>query len=106
LTVTHPELLRRLVALIVVGDHDPYNQTEKSVELFLPHGKLAVIPGCDVVLDCKGPFTMEAIRDFPDRPAGLGGRSHGGRIPTLGLRSSFINATHPKFAFADPLSQR
>jgi pimeloyl-ACP methyl ester carboxylesterase len=54
-------------ALIIAGDHDPYNQTEKFVELYhlLPDGQLAIIPGCGhVVLDCKGPFTIEAVADF------------------------------------------
>jgi pimeloyl-ACP methyl ester carboxylesterase len=54
-------------ALIVAGDHDPYNQTAKFVELFqlLPNGELAVIPGCGhVVLDCKGQFTIAAVAAF------------------------------------------
>jgi pimeloyl-ACP methyl ester carboxylesterase len=54
-------------ALIIAGDHDPYNQTEKFVELYhlLPSGQLAIIPGCGhVVLECKGPFTIEAVEDF------------------------------------------
>ncbi len=53
--------------LIIAGDHDPYNQTEKFVEIYrlLPSGELAFIPGCGhVVLDCKGPFTIEAVKDF------------------------------------------
>jgi pimeloyl-ACP methyl ester carboxylesterase len=53
--------------LIIAGDHDPYNQTEKMVELYrlLPDGELAIIPGCGhVVLDCKGPFTIGAVEDF------------------------------------------
>jgi pimeloyl-ACP methyl ester carboxylesterase len=60
----------KALTLILVGDHDPYNQTEKSVELFhlLPRGELAIIPGCGhVVLDCKGPFTIEAVKDFLDK---------------------------------------
>jgi len=34
--------------LIIAGDHDPYNQTTRFVELFqlLPNGDLAFIPGC------------------------------------------------------------
>ena len=54
-------------ALIIAGDHDPYNQTEKTLELYrlLPDGELALIPGCGhVVLECKGPFTIEAVDDF------------------------------------------
>jgi pimeloyl-ACP methyl ester carboxylesterase len=59
-------------ALIVAGDHDPYNQIEKIVEIYrlLPNGELAIIPGCGhVVLDCKGPFTIRAVEDFltPER---------------------------------------
>jgi pimeloyl-ACP methyl ester carboxylesterase len=57
-------------ALIVAGDHDPYNQTAKFVELFqlLPNGEPAVIPGCGhVVLDCKGPFTIAAVAAFLDK---------------------------------------
>lgn len=57
--------------LVVAGDHDPYNQTVKFVELFrlLPSGELAVIPGCGhVVLACKGPFTITAVEDFLDQP--------------------------------------
>ena len=53
--------------LIIAGDHDPYNQTVKFVELYhlLPDGELAIIPGCGhVVLDCKGPFTVGAVEDF------------------------------------------
>jgi pimeloyl-ACP methyl ester carboxylesterase len=53
--------------LIIAGDHDPYNQTQKFVELYqlLPDGQLAMIPGCGhVVLDCKGKFTIEAVEDF------------------------------------------
>ena len=56
--------------LIVAGDHDPYNQTAKVVELFqlLPDGQLAIIPGCGhVVLDCRGPFTIAAVEEFLDR---------------------------------------
>jgi pimeloyl-ACP methyl ester carboxylesterase len=57
--------------LIVAGDHDPYNQIAKFVELYqlLPMGELAIIPGCGhVVLDCKGPFTISAIEAFLDQP--------------------------------------
>jgi pimeloyl-ACP methyl ester carboxylesterase len=53
--------------LIIAGDHDPYNQTQKFVELYqlLPAGQLAMIPGCGhVVLQCKGAFTIEAVGDF------------------------------------------
>jgi pimeloyl-ACP methyl ester carboxylesterase len=53
--------------LIVMGDHDPYNLIPKMVELFqlLPHGEMAVIPGCGhVVLACKGPFTITAVETF------------------------------------------
>jgi pimeloyl-ACP methyl ester carboxylesterase len=53
--------------LIIAGDHDPYNQIEKMVELYrlLPDGELAIIPGCGhVVLDCKGQFTIGAVMDF------------------------------------------
>jgi pimeloyl-ACP methyl ester carboxylesterase len=60
----------KVPALIVAGDHDPYNQTAKFVELFqlLPNGELAVIPGCGhVVLDCKGPFTIAAVAAFLDK---------------------------------------
>ena len=53
--------------LIIAGDHDPYNQIEKIVEIYrlLPDGELAIIPGCGhVVLECKGPFTIGAVDDF------------------------------------------
>jgi len=53
--------------LIIAGDHDPYNQIEKMVELYrlLPEGELSIIPGCGhVVLDCKGHFTIGAVKDF------------------------------------------
>jgi len=56
--------------LIVAGDHDPYNQIAKFVELFqlLPNGELAAIPGCGhVVLDCKGQFTIAAVAAFLDK---------------------------------------
>jgi pimeloyl-ACP methyl ester carboxylesterase len=55
--------------LIVAGDHDPYNQISKIVELFqlLPKGELAIIPGCGhVVLECKGQFTISAVETFLD----------------------------------------
>jgi pimeloyl-ACP methyl ester carboxylesterase len=57
----------KVPTLIVAGDHDPYNQIAKFVELYqlLPNGELAVIPGCGhVVLDCKGPFTIAAVAAF------------------------------------------
>ncbi len=56
--------------LIVAGDHDPYNQIPRFVELFqlLPKGELAIIPGCGhVVLDCKGAFTISAVKTFLDQ---------------------------------------
>jgi pimeloyl-ACP methyl ester carboxylesterase len=61
----------KVPTLMVAGDHDPYNQTVKFVELFqlLPSGQLAVIPGCGhVVLACKGPFTIAAVEAFLDQP--------------------------------------
>jgi pimeloyl-ACP methyl ester carboxylesterase len=61
----------KIPTLIVAGDHDPYNQIPKFVELFqlLPKGELAIIPGCGhVVLDCKGQFTITAVEAFLDRP--------------------------------------
>jgi pimeloyl-ACP methyl ester carboxylesterase len=57
----------KIPTLIVAGDHDPYNQIPKFVELFqlLPKGELAIIPGCGhVVLDCKGQFTITAVEAF------------------------------------------
>jgi pimeloyl-ACP methyl ester carboxylesterase len=57
--------------LIVAGDRDPYNRTEKVVEIYhlLPQGQLALIPGCGhVVLDCKPQLTIEAIASFLDKP--------------------------------------
>jgi pimeloyl-ACP methyl ester carboxylesterase len=61
----------KIPTLIVAGDHDPYNQIPKFVELFqlLPKGELAIIPGCGhVVLDCKGNFTITAVEAFLDQP--------------------------------------
>jgi pimeloyl-ACP methyl ester carboxylesterase len=61
----------KVSTLIVAGDHDPYNQIPKFVELFqlLPKGELAIIPGCGhVVLDCKGQFTITAVEAFLDQP--------------------------------------
>lgn len=61
----------KVPTLIVAGDHDPYNQIPKFVELFqlLLHGELAMIPGCGhVVLACKGQFTIRAVEDFLDQP--------------------------------------
>lgn len=58
--------------LILAGDHDPYNRTEKFVEIYrlLPQGQLAVIPGCGhVVLDCKPRLTIETVRTFLDSSA-------------------------------------
>lgn len=60
----------KVPTLIIAGDHDPYNQIPKFVELFqlLPKGELAIIPGCGhVVLDCKGQFTITAVETFLDR---------------------------------------
>lgn len=60
----------KIPTLIIAGDHDPYNQIPKFVELFqlLPKGELAIIPGCGhVVLDCKGQFTIEAVETFLDQ---------------------------------------
>jgi pimeloyl-ACP methyl ester carboxylesterase len=57
----------KVPTLIVAGDHDPYNQIPKFVELFrlLPQGELAIIPGCGhVVLDCKGQFTITGVEVF------------------------------------------
>jgi pimeloyl-ACP methyl ester carboxylesterase len=53
--------------LIVAGDHDPYNQVARFVELFnlLPAGELAFIPGCGhVVLACNAPLTIAAVEAF------------------------------------------
>jgi len=60
----------KVPTLIMMGDHDPYNQISKMVELYqlLPQGELAIIPGCGhVVLDCKGPFTISAVEAFLDQ---------------------------------------
>lgn len=57
--------------LTMAGDHDPYNQLSAFVEIFqlLPKGELALIPGCGhVVLECKGPLTIEIVKGFFDRP--------------------------------------
>ena len=56
--------------LVLGGDRDPYNQTEKFVEIYrlLPQGQLALIPGCGhVVLDCKPRLTIEAVTGFLDK---------------------------------------
>jgi pimeloyl-ACP methyl ester carboxylesterase len=61
----------KIPTLIVAGDHDPYNQIPKFVELYqlLPKGELAIIPGCGhVVLACKGQFTITAVEAFLDQP--------------------------------------
>ncbi len=61
----------KIPVLIVAGDHDPYNQITKSVELFqlLPKGELAIIPACGhVVLECKGQFTITAAEAFLNQP--------------------------------------
>jgi pimeloyl-ACP methyl ester carboxylesterase len=61
----------KVPTLVVAGDHDPYNQIAKFVELFqfLPDGELAIIPGCGhVVLACKGSFTIAAVGTFLDKP--------------------------------------
>jgi pimeloyl-ACP methyl ester carboxylesterase len=60
----------KVPTLIIAGDHDPYNQIPRFVELFqlLPKGELAIIPGCGhVVLDCKGKFTIAAAGAFLDQ---------------------------------------
>lgn len=59
----------KIPALMMAGDHDPYNQAEKLVELYklLPQGQLATIPGCGhVVLDCKAGVVIEEVREFLD----------------------------------------
>ena len=59
--------LLHMPALIIVRDHDQYNQIPKSVELhlLLPNGELAIIPGCGhVVLACKGPSPSQPSRLF------------------------------------------
>ena len=56
--------------LLIAGDRDPYNRTEKMVEIYrlLPQGQLALIPGCGhVVLDCKPQLTIEAVSGFLDK---------------------------------------
>jgi pimeloyl-ACP methyl ester carboxylesterase len=61
----------QMPTLIIVGDHDQYNQIPKMVELYLllPNGELATIPGCGhVVLACKGPFTIAAVGTFLNKP--------------------------------------
>lgn len=61
----------KVPTLIIMGDHDQYNQIPKMVELFqlLPRGELAIIPGCGhVVLDCKGQLTITAVEAFLDQP--------------------------------------
>jgi pimeloyl-ACP methyl ester carboxylesterase len=58
--------------LVVAGDHDPYNQTAKVVELFnlLPAGELALIPGCGhVVLACNSRLTIATVESFLDKQA-------------------------------------
>jgi len=60
----------KVPTLIIMGDHDQFNVIPKMVELFqlLPHGEMAVIPGCDhVVLACKGQFTTTAVETFLDK---------------------------------------
>jgi pimeloyl-ACP methyl ester carboxylesterase len=60
----------KVPTLIIMGDHDPYNQIPKMVELYqlLPVGELAIIPGCGhVVLACKGQFTITAVKTFLDQ---------------------------------------
>ena len=60
----------KVPTLIIMGDHDQYNQIPKMVELYqlLPRGELAVIPGCGhVVLACKGQFTITAVKTFLDQ---------------------------------------
>jgi pimeloyl-ACP methyl ester carboxylesterase len=61
----------KVATLIVAGDHDPYNQIARFVELYqlLPKGELAIIPDCGhVVLACKGQFTIAAVGTFLDKP--------------------------------------
>jgi pimeloyl-ACP methyl ester carboxylesterase len=63
----------KVPTLVVAGDHDPYNQAAKFLELFnlLPAGELAFIPGCGhVVLACKAPLTIAAVEAFLD-PGGI-----------------------------------
>lgn len=61
----------KVPTLIIMGDHDQYNQIPKMVELFqlLPKGEFAIVPGCGhVVLACKGQFTISVVDTFLDQP--------------------------------------
>jgi pimeloyl-ACP methyl ester carboxylesterase len=62
----------KVPTLVVAGDHDPYNQTAKVVDLFnlLPAGELAIIPGCGhIVLASNAQLTIATIEAFLDKQA-------------------------------------
>jgi pimeloyl-ACP methyl ester carboxylesterase len=67
-----PEQLRSIHAptLIVAGDRDTYNRTDKVVEIYrsLPQGWLGLIPGCGhVVIDRNARLTIQMIVEFLDK---------------------------------------
>jgi pimeloyl-ACP methyl ester carboxylesterase len=56
--------------LLIAGDHDPYNQTEKFVEIFhlLRFGQLLIVPGCGhLVLYHESALATEVIEKFLDQ---------------------------------------
>jgi pimeloyl-ACP methyl ester carboxylesterase len=60
----------QISTLIMAGDRDPYNRTDRIVETYhlLPNGQLAIIPGCGhVVLDCNPHLTIAAAAGFLDK---------------------------------------
>ena len=56
--------------LIIAGDRDPYNQTDKFLEIYhlLPHGQMMVVPGCGhLVLNHESKLTISAVEEFLDK---------------------------------------
>jgi pimeloyl-ACP methyl ester carboxylesterase len=53
--------------LIAAGDTDRYTKTEHFVEIYrlLPHGELAIVPGCGhTVFKCNAPMMDEMVAQF------------------------------------------
>lgn len=54
-------------SLIVAGDRDDYTRLEHFVDIYqlLPHGSLAIVPGCGhLVLMCRPTMMKQLIRGF------------------------------------------
>ncbi len=63
--------------LVVAGDRDPYNQTDKFLEIYhlLPHGRMMIVPGSGhLVLNHESKLTISAVEEFLDKDDSALGR--------------------------------